>query len=197
MSAELRGFTMAGSPDHEAEAVRGVDSAAYRDTMALMGVTVCLVTATLEGERLGRTVSSVLSLSARKPAILVSVDTDSRLAAFITRTRSFSFAMFADNQQEVADAFAGRVDPGRRFDTGEWCSWSSGHPRLVGAVATMDCKVIGTIETGSNTLFAGGVVDLDAVAGRAPLIWHRRQYRSLGGTAGVPPSGGADQGPRI
>lgn len=160
-----------------------VDVGTYRDSMASMGTTACLVTAQLGGERLGRTVTSVFSLSIEPPAILVSIDMASRLADHIAKTRGFSFAMLAEGQQAIADAFAGRGDPARRFDNGRWMSWKSGHPRLVGAVAAMDCEVLGAIETGTHVLFAGGVVDIDLVSDRPPLIWQQRQYRSLAGPA--------------
>lgn len=138
-----------------------------------------MVTAQLGTERLGRTVTSVFSLSVEPPAILVSIDMSSRLADHIAKTRGFSFAMLAEGQRAIADAFAGRGDPERRFDEGRWLNWKSGHPRLMGAVVSMECSVIGAIETGTHVLFAGGVIDIDLVADRAPLIWQQRQYKSL------------------
>lgn len=162
------------------------DTKAFRDTMASMAATACVVTTQLGADRLGRTVTSVLSLSVDPPAIIVSIDAASRLADQINRTGGFSFAMLAQGQHAIADAFAGGVDPQHRFEIGKWMSWKSGHPRLSGAVAAMDCAVIGAMSTATHVLFVGGAVDIDLAAYRSPLIWQQREYRSLAGAA--PPS---------
>lgn len=156
-----------------------VDTKTFRDAMAAMGTTASLVTTQLGAERLGRTVTAVLSLSVEPPAILISIDIASQLADHVIKTGGFSFALLARGQEAIADAFAGKVNTERRFDTGQWLTWKSGHPRLRGAVAAMDCAVLGAVETGTHVLFVGGVVDIDLVAERSPLIWHQRQYKAL------------------
>jgi flavin reductase (DIM6/NTAB) family NADH-FMN oxidoreductase RutF len=156
-----------------------IDSQSYRDTLASMATTACLVTTQLGAERLGRTVTSAFSLSVDPPAILVSIDIVSPMVDHIVKTGGFSFALLAQGQDGVADAFAGRGAPEQRFETGQWRSWKSGHPRLSGAVASMDCALLGAVETGAHVLFAGGVVDLDLIADRSPLIWHDRRYNAI------------------
>ena len=84
-----------------------VGNAEFRSAMAAMASTVSLVTARRGDERIGRTVTSVMSLSINPPTILISIDILSRLADLIAKTGGFSFAMLADDQSEVADAFAG------------------------------------------------------------------------------------------
>lgn len=157
----------------------GEDSRSFRDAMASMASTACLVTTRLGTQQLGRTVTSVFSLSVEPPAILVSIDLSSPMVDHIVKSRGFSFAILAQDQHAVADAFAGRGDPERRFDTGLWSNWESGHPRLAGSVATMDCTMLGAIETGTHVLFAGGVVDSEHTPERRPLIWHDRRYTTI------------------
>lgn len=158
-----------------------VGNADFRTAMASMASTVSVVTARRGDERIGRTVTSVLSLSIAPPTILVSIDMMSRLADLIAKTGGFSMAVLADDQSAVADAFAGRLDPADRFASGQWLQWPSGHPMLLGAVTTLDCEVIGAMETGTHVLFAGAIVDADTVASRSPLIWQHRQYHALSG----------------
>lgn len=151
----------------------------FRDAMASLGATACVVTAR-RGDRLfGRTVTSVLSLSVDPPSILVSINIGSELAEAIAETYGFSFALLAETQRDVADAFAGRGDPAKRFDHGRWTEWSSGHPRLAGAVVAMDCDLIGTMETETHMLFAGGVTGLEVNRETSPLIWHQREYKGV------------------
>lgn len=156
-----------------------VDKQAFRDAMASFGTTACLVTVRVGDERLGRTVTSVFSLSADPPSILVSIDKTSHLADAIFKRRGFSFAMLSKAQRKIADAFAGKVSAKLRFETGEWERWSSGHPRLGGAAVGMDCRLIGSMELEKHVLFAGGVVDIELDRNSSPLIWHQRQYKSL------------------
>lgn len=157
---------------------------AFRDAMAGMAASVGVVTADLGGERIGRTVTAAISLSLTPPSILVSIDRGSRLAGVIQETGGFSYAVLAQDQDVVGDAFAGRIEPEWRFDLGVWDAWRSGHPRLLGAVVALDCEVIGVASTSSHLLFVGGVSEVETMPDRKPLIWHGRRYRSL--SAGEP-----------
>lgn len=158
-----------------------VGSADYRAAMSGMANTVSLVTARQGREQIGRTVTSMLSLSLNPPTILVSIDMMSRLADLIAKTNGFSFAMLADDQSALADAFGGQVAPEQRFDIGGWSQWPSGRPMLLGAVTSLDCEVIGSIETGTHVLFAGAVIEAETTTSRVPLLWQRHQYHGLTG----------------
>ncbi|MGR3375385.1 flavin reductase family protein [Salipiger abyssi] len=151
----------------------------FRDAMASLAANACVVTARGGEERLGRTVTAAMSLSVEPPAILVSIDAASPLAALIRREQGFSFAMLSETQQAVADAFAGKLPPEERFDAGSWGAWQSGQPRLDEAVAIMDCAVIGEIGLAGHILFAGGVRDIALDYSRSPLVWHHRRYNSV------------------
>lgn len=156
-----------------------VGHAEFRAAMSAMASTVSVVTARRGDERIGRTVTSMLSLSLSPPTILISIDIMSRLADLIAKTGGFSLAMLADDQQAVADAFAGRTEPDLRFASGDWAEWPSGHPMLLGAVTALDCDVIGSIETGTHVLFAGAVIEAETTTSRSPLIWQRHDYHGL------------------
>ncbi|QWK81526.1 flavin reductase family protein [Ochrobactrum sp. BTU1] len=156
-----------------------VGKSLFRDGMAAAASTVCVVTTRLGVEKIGRTVTSVMSLSAEPPTLLISIDVSSRVVDHVLRTEGFSIALLAQGQQPIADAFAGHTALERRFDNGQWSAWKSGHPRLNGALAVMDCTLLGSIETQSHVLFAGGVVDIDLDQQRTPLVWQQRQYRSV------------------
>lgn len=151
----------------------------FRDAMASLAATACVVTAGHGANRLGRTVTAALSLSVEPPAILVSIDARSALAAIIRDTHGFSFAMLSETQGPVADAFAGKQAAEHRFDYGDWQDWSSGRPRLLGAVAALDCAVIGEMEVSGHILFVGGPREIDLDPSRKPLVWHQRQYHAV------------------
>lgn len=75
----------------------------------------------------------MLSLAMNPPTILISIDIMSRLADIIAKTNRFLPALLADDQQDVANAFAGGQEPEQRFGVGQWSHWPSGHPMLFGA----------------------------------------------------------------
>lgn len=159
-----------------------VSDAEFRAAMSGLASSVHVVTARRGDERVGRTATSVLSLSAQPPAVLISIDIVSRLADLIARTGGFSMAMLAKHQDAIADAFAGKVAHEDRFRIGEWGQWPSGQPLLRGAVSVLDCEVIGAMETGSHVLFAGAIVDAETDSTSSPLLWHRHGYRELRGS---------------
>jgi flavin reductase (DIM6/NTAB) family NADH-FMN oxidoreductase RutF len=156
-----------------------VSDGEFRAAMAGLASAVHVVAARRGNERVGRTATSVLSLSAQPPAILVSIDIVSRLADVIARTGGFSLTMLASDQSAVGDAFAGQVPAEQRFDLGGWQEWPSGQPLLPGAVTSLDCEVIGAMETGSHVLFAGAICDAVTDTSRSPLVWHRHGYHAV------------------
>lgn len=157
-----------------------VSAADFREVMSHMAETVTVVTAAHDGQRLGRTATAVLSLSPNPPSVLVSIDLASRLADLIVKSRGFSLAVLANDQADIGDAFAGKHGDMDRFVFGVWGHWRSGNPQLYGATAIIDCEVIGSIETQTNLLLAGGIIQAETAAGKDPLVWHRRGYRGLG-----------------
>lgn len=152
----------------------------FRMAMAGLASSVHVVTARRGDERVGRTATSVMSLTNQPPTILVSIDIVSRLADIIARTGGFSIALLSDGQAAVADAFAGKLEAPDRFSLGQWDHWPSGQPQLRGSVTALDCEVIGAMETGTHVLYAGAIIEAETDPTRVPLIWHQRQYGSVG-----------------
>lgn len=158
----------------------GLDTqGAFREAMSALAATVCVVSAAQDDDRVGRTVTATLSLAVDPPSLLVSIDSGARLASLIRAQGGFSFAMLQADQQAVAEAFAGKVAPETRFEHGAWDTWPSGHPRLRGAVAAMDCALVGEIETSDHVLFVGRPRKIDLSANSKPLVWHGRQFKTV------------------
>lgn len=110
--------------------LKNVTPADFRNAMAALASAVCVVALHHDGERLGRTVTAVLSLSLTPPRIVVSID---RLSPFIQRleqVKNFSFFILSENQRDIADAFAGHIAPEKRFDIGDWQLDASGLSNL-------------------------------------------------------------------
>ncbi|RLQ85268.1 flavin reductase family protein [Notoacmeibacter ruber] len=154
-------------------------ASAFREAMASLAATACVVTAAVGDERVGRTVTAALSLAVDPPSLLVSIDTNAHLASLIRECSGFSFAMLQAGQQTVAEAFAGKVPRDQRFEHGEWEAWPSGHPRLRSATVAMDCALVENIVTEDHVLFVGRPLAIDLAENRAPLIWHDRRFTTI------------------
>ncbi|MCE8442541.1 flavin reductase family protein [Rhodovulum sulfidophilum] len=152
---------------------------AFREAMASLAATACVVTAADADERVGRTVTATLSLAVDPPSLLVSIAASARLSSLIRARGGFSFAMLQADQPTVAEAFAGKVPRDRRFEHGTWEAWPSGHPRLRGAMVAMDCSLAGEIETEDHVLFVGRPQAIDLAETRQPLVWHHRRFTTV------------------
>jgi len=134
----------------------------------------------------------VMSLAAEPPTMLVSIDRSSAMASVIEATEGFSVAMLAEHQDEVADAFAGKLPIARseRFTRGIWSAWPSGRPKLEGAVAVIDCHLIGLTEVSTHILFVGLVTEVET-RDASPLLWSLRRYAGVAARRAATP--GADE----
>ncbi|WP_119306956.1 flavin reductase family protein [Cohaesibacter haloalkalitolerans] len=162
-----------------AERPDGIASTEFRGAMAALAASVCVVTAGKGKARQGRTVTAAFSLSIDPPTILVSIDAHASLAALMHEEQEFSFAQLSEKQQGIADAFAGKVVPEKRFDEGNWSQWPSGTPCLFDAVTTFDCEVTAEIDLSGHRLFAGRIRSMILDNSLPPLIWHQRRYTSV------------------
>lgn len=157
-----------------------LDFAHFTDTMSRLAATVCVAAAASGVERHARTVTAVTSLSARPPSLLVSITRGSDLARLIAKTGRFSLNLLAEGQEEVGDAFAGKLEIEDRFSVGRWTRWPSGQPRLQGAATAIECRVAGSVDLDTHCLFVGVLTGAETSEAK-PLIWYRRGYHGLEG----------------
>ena len=127
--------------------------------------------------RFGITVSSVASVSADPPMILVCVNRRSPVHEAMRENGTFSVNLLAASQREMADTFAGRPAAGEAFGfTSEaWSPGATGAPRLAGAISAFDCVLEQSHVAGSHTVFIGRVVAATGDGGD-PLLYTARSY---------------------
>jgi flavin reductase (DIM6/NTAB) family NADH-FMN oxidoreductase RutF len=127
--------------------------------------------------RFGITVSSVASVSADPPMILVCVNQRSPVHDAIRENGMFAVNLLAGSQRELADTFAGHPSAGEAFGfTGDaWPPGATGAPRLSDAVSAFDCVLEQSHAAGSHTVFIGRVVATTGNGGD-PLLYTARSY---------------------
>lgn len=155
---------------------------AFREVMASVCTPVSVVTAMLDGQPHGTTVSAFASLSMRPPMVLVSLDAGSDLLALVRETGRFGVNVLGSDQSALALAFARKGST--KFDGVPW-SDEQGLPRLAGAPGWLACEAQQFVTGGDHVVVLGDVVGAEVVAA-PPLTYHARGF----GTHAATPSHG-------
>lgn len=151
------------------------------------GVTVLTFPAA-EGPH-GMTASAFCSVSVAPPQILVVVDRRWRSHDLIAAAGFFCVNILAQDQAEVSDIFAGRVQREDRFADLSVDVGPSGAPRLLEARAWLDCRLVAAHEAGDHSIFVGQVLDSGLGPDQeGPLVYHDGAYRRVGERVGERPA---------
>jgi flavin reductase len=157
--------------------MESVDRTDFVSAMALAVNGVSIVTTDGVAGRFGITVSSVSSVSADPPLVLVCVNRKSPLYQALSENMVFCVNLLSAQQRELADTFAGRPTRGDAFAfaAAPWSRGVTGAPRLTHAVSAFDCVLEQAHDAGSHTVFFGRVVAVCSGGGH-PLLYADRAY---------------------
>ena len=136
---------------------------------------VSVVTVDVDGERLGLTVVSLLSLSLEPPLLGVAISRQAALHEFLRQAESFGVSLLAGDQERLAGHFARGVPPIGLWE-GVELRGGEGPPLLEGALGWITCKTAGEHLTGDHTLFVGEVTNVEPRPGRDALAYLRQGY---------------------
>ncbi|WP_223476365.1 flavin reductase family protein [Oricola indica] len=158
---------------------------AFLDAMSLTAATVTVVTTDGPAGRAGVTVSAMTPVAADgdSPTILVCINAASRSVQSILENGRFCLNILREDQQAVADAFAGRLPEFSedKFACAHWLDTPTGSPRLKGALAALDCHVGSAHRQDTHHVIFGSVGTITRGAHGDPLVHCNRAYRTLGG----------------
>ena len=163
-------------------ALREATDGAFRDAMRQLASGVCVVTSGSGRDSVALTATSVSSLSADPPTLLVCVNRTSPGYRFLPAYGEFAVNVLAADQQEIADRFAG--GPGLidadRFHDGLWLALPGGASCLAGSVVVFDCETDERIERHTHAIVIGRVKRVLVGDGSgAPVRW-RGGYDQVG-----------------
>lgn len=137
-----------------------------------------------DGEDVGMTATSFLSVSLEPPLVLVSVREDSRMDELLARTETWAVSLLGEEHRPLASRFAmkGRLSDRLLFaDAPHRRGPHTGAPLITGALATVECRTEQRIPAGDHTLVLGRVLEAHVTgAGTGPLLYFRGAYRQLG-----------------
>lgn len=158
-------------------------TAAFKSCMRTLFSGVCVITMGDGPERGGFTATSVTSLSAEPPALLVACNASSSSGQMVARTRRFAVNVLRDDQRAIADRFAG-IGGHRgeaRFDDALWHQGApDAPPVLQDALAWLDCEVEELLTRHSHHILLGRVIACHSQAGDPLLYGHGGYHRGVG-----------------
>jgi flavin reductase (DIM6/NTAB) family NADH-FMN oxidoreductase RutF len=146
-----------------------------RNVLRLIPAPVAVVTVDLEGERLGLTVASLVSLSLEPPLVGVAIRREAALHELLRRAGEFGVSILAAGQQGLAQHFARGVPPIALWQ-GIPVRDVEGPPLLEGAMAWLRCGVTDEHAAGDHTLFVGRVVEAEEGRAERALVYLDRRY---------------------
>ena len=146
----------------------------FRDAMAKLAAGVVVVSArTPEGFR-GLTASTLISVSAEPPLVLVGLEHESLTRAAVVETRQFNVSVLTRQQEFYAERFAGRapaVDPG--WNEVPHHLGTNGIPLIDDCAAWLECDVMQVHSAGDHDVCIGEVRVARAGKGNPLVLWDR------------------------
>ena len=159
-------------------------SAPFRLGMRTLVAGVSVITAHGPGGvPLGLTATSVSSLSADPPSLLVCVNRQKDIASALVAGAAFAVNVLTDSQVMIAQAFGGQLSArgADRFAHGTWHRSREGEvPLLLGCRAAFECRVAHVHDWETHHIVIGSVVDVHFFApDEPPLAYCDGDYRSV------------------
>lgn len=142
--------------------------------MARLAAGVVVVSARTSGGYRGLTASTLVSVSADPPLVLVGLERESATRAAVVETGRFNVSVLTREQEFLAERFAGRapaVDP----------TWKqiphrlgdNGIPLIEGCAAWLECEVEQVHPAGDHDVCIGSVSVAVIGAGNPLILWDR------------------------
>lgn len=154
----------------------------FLEAMSRAATFVAVATTDGEAGRFGVTISSLTSVSADgdQPSLLGCIHHLSPAATAILKNRAFAANLLAEDQEEIANRFAGRGAPGdhaARFSGIDWVTGSLGQPLILGATASLECRLATAVLWETHYIIVGRVTGVRLSDNAAALLYGQRAYR--------------------
>ncbi len=160
-----------------ADGIPVFDTAQFKDAMSRFTTGVTVVSGIDDGEPVGFTCQSFVSLSIDPPMVAVAPSRTSTSWPRIARSGSFCVNVLSEDQEALCRGFA--VSGGPKFAGVDWHpAPGTGSPVIKGSLAWVDCTVELVHDAGDHELILGRVLDLGAAEGY-PLLFFRSGFATV------------------
>jgi flavin reductase (DIM6/NTAB) family NADH-FMN oxidoreductase RutF len=155
-----------------------IDLDTFRRVLGSWASGVTIVTSRHGELQHGMTASAFCSVSADPPQVLICANRDSNTFGVIEKSGCFSVSVLAAGQEEVSDLFADKSREAVRFSNLDCPTGATGCPRIPGALAHLDCRVLQAVPAGTHMIYVG-LIEAAAVQEAPPLAFYRGRYQRL------------------
>jgi flavin reductase (DIM6/NTAB) family NADH-FMN oxidoreductase RutF len=150
-----------------------------RAVMRPFPIGICVVTIELEGQRVGLTVGSLVSLSLEPPLVGFALGRQAQLHELLRGAGEFGVSLLRGDQSALAQHFARSVPPIALWAGVELREEVEGPPLLAEALGWLRCSVRAEHATGDHTFFVGEVVRAELGSGESALVYVRQGYSAV------------------
>lgn len=169
-------MTAIDSPSIEAQAL---DKEQFRAGMSRLGAAVNIITTNGPAGRAGFTASAVCSVTDSPPTLLVCVNRSASIYETFARNGTLCVNALGPGHEDLSRLFGGKTPMDERFAAASWILSESGSLILEGATVAFDCRVTGTTDVGSHTVFFCEVVAITHNEESDALIYFDRTYHRV------------------
>lgn len=131
-----------------------------------------------DGSVHGMTANSFTSISLDPPLVLVCIGHQRQTYGNVRRLGRFGINLLSEQQRDIAEYYA--LDAHAR--TGDvhvpWELSQKGSPRIQGALAFLDCRVVAQHDHGDHAIFVAQVQETATEAGQ-PLLFYDRHLLDM------------------
>jgi flavin reductase (DIM6/NTAB) family NADH-FMN oxidoreductase RutF len=139
---------------------------------------VAVLTADVDGDRIGMTIGSLVSLSLEPALVGVSIGRDLAAHELVRHAGGFGVSILSAEQEHLADRFAHRRPPIALWE-GVPVREGTVAPLLDGALGWLECRVVAAHGVGDHTLFVGEVVAAEHGAEGRGLSYRESTYHPV------------------
>jgi flavin reductase (DIM6/NTAB) family NADH-FMN oxidoreductase RutF len=150
-----------------------------RRTMRNFPSGVAVLTTELEGQRIGVTIGSLVSLSLDPPLVGVAIGHELAIHELLRDARAFAVSILRGEQAPLAEHFARGVPPIAMWEGISVREGATGVPLLADALAWLECRVVDEHRVGDHTLFVGEVVVAEEGAPGGALVYREHGYHPV------------------
>lgn len=155
-------------------------STGFKEVMAAFTSAITIVTTKNNQSRFGLIATSVCSLSAEPPSLLVCVNKSAAAHDQILQAGRFAVNVLGHHQENVAQEFMS-LKGEDRFSQQFWTESESGLPILMTAASSVECRTLALHDGLSHTIFVGEITEfkLSPESDVECLLWNKRAFSSL------------------
>jgi flavin reductase (DIM6/NTAB) family NADH-FMN oxidoreductase RutF len=141
---------------------------------------VAVVTVNADGQELGLTVGTLVSLSLEPTLVGFGIRRDAALHELLREAGAFGASLLAAGQEALAQHFARGVPPIALWEgVARRAGAETGAPLLEGSLGWLEARLVSEQDAGDHTWFVGAVLAAEQGSNAAALVHVGGGFRSL------------------